>query len=316
MSIFVEDWQGNYGSPYLVTLDDVGSASVSLAEDTIFKTHPNRLVYGEHEQLAFVDGVRRGEAALYQHFPESGRVVRGVAGSHACGAVIADGASRAIFASERVQRLVIWGSGETGDLEPIGGFAWMSRSVDDEAPDAPLKQIQERMRREEVMLAEELSRQGLRVVLDGPLFYVRSWDLPIVGYIKTHSRALLAPEMHKQIPTLRPGERSTIFRLGDDRYSCYLRLSPMSEMSGPWAGIVRLEVPQATGLRRAIETVNWIAGVIPRYAGIPYKDPRAPQNLQPVGALEKHLRHRLGDPGLAYRAVRAAVSSSRKEMSA
>ena len=316
MSIFVEDWQGSYGSPYLVTPDDQGSANVSLAEDTIFKTHANSLVHGRHEELAFVDGVRRGEAALYQHSPGSGKVVRGVAGSHACGAVIADGESRAIFAAERVQRLVIWGSGEAGDLEPIGGFAWVSRSVDDEAPDAPLKQIQERMRRAEVMLAEELSRQGLRVVLDGPLFYVRSWDLPIVGYIKTHSRALLEPEMHKQIPSLRPGERSTIFRLGDDRYSCYLRLTPTSEMSGPWAGIVRLEVPQATGLKQAIETVNWIAGVIPRYAGIPYKDPRAPQNLQPVGALEKHLRHRLGDPGLAYRAVRAAVSMSRREVNA
>jgi hypothetical protein len=316
MSIFVEDWQGSYGSPYLVTPEDQGAASVALAEDTTFKAHANPLVRGVHEQLAFVDGVRRGEAALYQHSPESGKVVRGVAGSHACGAVIADGKSRAIFAAERVQRLVIWGSGETGDLEPIGGFAWVSRSVDDDAPDAPLKQIQERMRRGEVMLAEELSRQGLRVILDGPLFYVRSWDLPIVGYIKTHSRALLEPEMHKLIPSLRPGERSTIFRLGEDRYSCYLRLTPLSEMSGPWAGIVRLEVPQATGLKQAIETVSWIAGVIPRYAGIPYKDPRAPQNLQPVGSLEKHLRHRLGDPGLAFRAVRAAVSRSRREVNA
>jgi hypothetical protein len=314
--MFVEDWQGSYGSPYLVTPDDQGSANVSLAEDSIFKAHPNPLIKGGHEQLAFVDGVRRGEAALYQHSPESGMVVRGVAGSHACGAVIADGESRAMFTAERVQRLVIWGSGETGDLEPVGGFEWVSRSVDDDAPDAPLKQIQERMRRAEVMLAEELSWQGLRVILDGPLFYVRSWDLPIVGYIKTHSRALLEPEMHKQIPTLQPGERSTIFRLGDDRYSCYLRLTPSSEMSGPWAGIVRLEVPQATGLKRALETVNWIAGVIPRYAGIPYKDPRAPQNLQPVGSLEKHLRHRLGDPGLAFRAVRAAVSRSRREVNA
>src|SRR5258708_7518533 len=316
MSIFVEDWQGSYGSPYLITPDDLVSATASLAEDPIFRTQANRIGQGAHEQLGFVDGVRRGEAALYQHSRESGTVVRGVAGSHACGAAIADGRSRAIFAAERVQRLVIWGSGETGDLEPIGGFSWVSRSVDDEAPDAPLKQIQERMRRAEVMLAEELSRQGLRVILDGPLFYVRSWDLPIVGYIKTHSRALLEPEMHKLIPSLRPGERSTIFRLGEDRYSCYLRLTPLSEMSGPWAGIVRLELPQATGLKQAIETVNWIAGVIPRYAGIPYKDPRAPQNLQPVGSLEKHLRHRLGDPGLAYRAVRAAVSSSRKEMTA
>ena len=39
-----------------------------------------------------------------------------------------------------------------------------------------------------------------------------------------------------------------------------------------------------------------------------HRDPRAPQNLQPVGALESRLRHLLGDPGLAYRAVRESVS--------
>src|SRR5207247_7852854 len=101
------------------------------------------------------------------------------------------------------------------------------------------------MRREEVRLAEELSGQGLRVILDGPLFYVRSWDLPIVGYIKTHIRALLMPEWHKQIPPLRPAERSTIFRFGTVRSACYFRLTPMSEVSGPWPAIVRLRVSRA-----------------------------------------------------------------------
>jgi hypothetical protein len=49
---------------------------------------------------------------------------------------------------------------------------------------------------------------------------------------------------------------------------------------------------------------------IPRYAGIPYIDPRAPQNLQPVGALESHLRHLLGDVGLAERAIRDAIAAA------
>ena len=34
---------------------------------------------------------------------------------------------------------------------------------------------------------------------------------------------------------------------------------------------------------------------LPRFASKPEHDPRAPQNLQPVGALEKRLRHELGD---------------------
>jgi len=54
--------------------------------------------------------------------------------------------------------------------------------------------------------------------------------------------------------------------------------------------------------------VDQAAAILPRYAGVAHRDPRAPQNLQPVGALEAHLRHLLGDPGLAYRAVREAVA--------
>jgi hypothetical protein len=36
-------------------------------------------------------------------------------------------------------------------------------------------------------------------------------------------------------------------------------------------------------------------------------DPRAPQNLVPIAALERELRHRMGDQRLVYRALRAAV---------
>src|SRR5258708_28649583 len=105
MSIFVEDWQGSYGSPYLITPDDLGSANVSLAEDPIFRTHANRIVQGAHEPLAFVDGVRRGEAALYQHSRESGTVVRRVAGGPARGAPIASGQFPARFGSPPGERL-------------------------------------------------------------------------------------------------------------------------------------------------------------------------------------------------------------------
>jgi hypothetical protein len=37
-------------------------------------------------------------------------------------------------------------------------------------------------------------------------------------------------------------------------------------------------------------------------------DPRAPQNLVPIAALERHLRHRMGDQGLVYRALRLALA--------
>ena len=45
-----------------------------------------------------------------------------------------------------------------------------------------------------------------------------------------------------------------------------------------------------------------------RYASEPYKDPRAPQNLYPIGGLERDLRHRLGDARLVFRALRVAAA--------
>jgi hypothetical protein len=163
------------------------------------------------------------------------------------------------------------------------------------------------MRQDEGVLAERLCEEGHLVVVDGPLHYVRSRDLPVIGYVKTHSRALLGPEHHRELPKLQPGERTSLFTLGRERYSCYLRLVPTGGISGPWAGVVRLEVPQSAGLTAATKVVDEAAAVLPRYAGVAHRDPRAPQNLQPVGALEARLRHLLGDPGLAYRAVREAV---------
>jgi hypothetical protein len=308
MAVFVEDWGASYGPAYLVSQDDAGSASAELVEDgPHFVPHDGVPAVSGDGTIAFVDGVRRGEASLWQEDP-AGRSGRGVAGGHACGAVVASSASVA-FGENRVQRMVIWGGGMTGTLPAIrGGWSWAVASVADAHPDAPLKELQTRMRQEEGRLAEDLCAAGYLTIVDGPLNFVRSRDLPVVGFVKTHHRALLDPEHHKQIPRLGPGQRSSLFRLGADRYSAYLRLAPVSATSSPWSGIVRIEVPQSAGLAAAISTADRVAGMIPRYAGVAHRDPRAPQNLQPVGALERYLRHRLGSAALATRAVREAVA--------
>lgn len=307
MAVFVEDWAATYGSPYMVQGEEPVTADAELVEDgEEFLAHPGAPLEPDGG-IAFVDGVRRGEASLYQYDPTTGAVARGVAGGHACGAVIADGQA-AVFGETRVRRLAIWGSGLTGALPAVdGGWSWTSASIANAAPDAPLKELQTRMREEEGRLAEGLCEQGHLVVIDGPLNFVRSRDLPVVGYVKTHYRALLGHEHHKRIPELQAGERSSIFRLGSDRYSCYLRLTEGGTTSSPWYGIVRLEIPQSPGLNAAIEVADRVAGTIPRFAGVAHRDPRAPQNLQPIGALETHLRHLLGHPGLATRAVHEAV---------
>lgn len=308
MTVFVEDWGAAYGPAYLVTPDDAGSATAELVEDgSELRAHDGSSPSAEDGALAFVDGVRRGEASLWQE-DAGGRSGRGVAGGHACGAVIVRPGD-ASFGERRVRRMIIWGSGMSGGLPAVeGGWSWAVASVADAHPDAPLKELQNRMRQEEGRLAEALCAEGYLTIVDGPLNFVRSRDLPVVGYVKTHHRALLDPPHHRLVPTLEPGQRTSLFRLGDDRYSAYLRLAPVAATSSPWSGIVRIEVPQSAGLAAAISTADRIAGAVPRFAGVAHRDPRAPQNLQPIGALETHLGHLLGSAALATRAVREAVA--------
>jgi hypothetical protein len=315
MTVFFEDWSVSYGSPYLVEPDEVSLEQevVRLIEDRGELRFHDGKDFGEPlPPLAFVDGVRRGEASLYRHDPRTGDIVHGVAGAHARGAVIRDGDGKLQFHEAQVTRLCIWGAGQKPQLPPLThGFSWESDSIADSSPKDLLARLQERMRSAEATLAEQLGKAGYLTVIDGPLPYGRVIDAPIVGYIKTHHRAMLDHRDHRRVPELLPGQRTGLFLGKKHCYSAYLRLAPRGPFSGPWAGIVRVEIPEGVGIAVAAREADRAAHFLPRFAGIPHKDPRAPQNLQPIGALENHLRHLLGDARLAGRAVREAVAQRR-----
>jgi hypothetical protein len=305
--LFVEEWRAAYGSPYLVAADDPVHGGELVEDGAALQMHPAQPP--GRARLAFIDGVRRVEASLYTVDDFDGRISRGVAGAHACGAVLVDGETTPTFAHVVAIRHLIFGSGVRGALPSMpGGWAWRASSIADTDPDAPLAELQLRMRRAEGELAELLCADGWFSVVDGPLTYVRSADLPVVGYVKTHHRMLLPPVEHASVPRLLEVATRTSLFAHADRYSAYVRVSTPDYHAGPWSGIARIEIPQSTGLTRAIRTADAVTGLLPRFAGIAHRDPRAPQNLQPVGALERHLRHLLGSPQLAVRAVRDAIA--------
>ncbi len=306
MSIFVEDWGAVYGSPYQIDPDDEVVVETELIEDG------DRIVFhegkGDLRPLAFVDGVRRPEGVLYCLDAATGVQTRGIAGAYACGAVVTGRGRPAKITREYIERLLVWGGGVHRLLPDVpGGWHWEIFSIQETHPDKIGQELQVRMRKAEGRLADELCREGFLTLVDGPLTFVRERDAAVVGFVKTHHRRLLDLRHHSRLPELSPGQRTSLFTLGKDRYSAYLRLTRGAPISGRWSGIVRIELPQAAGLGPAIAIADLVTSALPLYAGVAHADPRAPQNLQPVGALEKLLRRRLGDRSMAQRAVRDAV---------
>lgn len=260
--------------------------------------------------LVFVDGVRRVEMRVLAD--EGGRRAWGLAGSYAVGAVRSDG--RATFEEAIVGRiLAIGGAIESPDLVvqvgAAGRIAFRAIAVPGDDPEAPLQVLQNEMREAEGRLAAELVPSGL-VLADGPLHYPHGPEAAVVGLAKRMVMTYLDAEPAALLPRLAPGERSPLFALGRqilDRFAWYQRLI---ELRDPWhdlSGLVRCEVRMALGIARARELADRVAVELPRFAGRPGIDPRAPQNLTPVGALETELRRRLGNPELLRRAIQSEL---------
>ena len=163
------------------------------------------------------------------------------------------------------------------------------------------------MRQAEGSLALDAADAGWNVVLDGPLNRVTRLHAMVTGYIKSHHRSLLPPEDHKLVPGLRVGERTALYALGKDRYTCYCRIGHPGAGASPWGGVARLEFPSVAGIADVSDRASMLAATLPRYAGAAHRDPRAPVNLSPVKNLEDHLSRAMGRVEFATRAARDAV---------
>ena len=169
------------------------------------------------------------------------------------------------------------------------------------------------MARREVEMAEEarvLAPDAALVLLDGPV--TNRTHIPrAVGVIKTHATAYLPPPLHGLVGELPERARTPVFTIGGrgSRHSWYLRLPGGS--GSPWSGVVRCECSADLTPADAVGLADRVAATVPRYASEAHKDPRAPQNLYPVGGLERELRRRLGDSDLLYRALRVSATADR-----
>jgi len=257
--------------------------------------------------VVFLDGVRRIDARVWVHGPDP-QPAPGIAASFAAGLVCCDGAAR--IAGVSVERGLFTACPEATDITTrharypariasAGGLEQLSLA------------LQQRLTEAEVQLglifrAENPDGDDLLVV-DGPLRGRTHLDR-VVGYIKTHHASYLPAEQAAVVAALEPGQRTPAFTMGTSwrRTSWYLQLPATRGV--PWSGVVRLECSADLPRPQVVELANQTVRLLPPLASTPHKDPRAPQNLVPIGGLERELRHRLGDQQLLYRSLRAATA--------
>ena len=260
--------------------------------------------------VLFLDGVRRIDARVWVHGagpqPEPA-----IAASYAAGLVACDGAAR--VADVALERGLFTAAKQARDIETR--FArYAARLADAPGIDQLSLALQQRLTEAEVQLALAF-RAEHRVgddllVVDGPLRGRTHLDRT-VGYIKTHHASYLPAEQAAVVARLRPGQRTPAFTMGTSwrRNSWYLQLPGTPGV--PWSGVVRLECPADLPMPEVTGLADLTARLLPPLASAPHKDPRAPQNLVPIGGLERELRRRLGDQQLLYRGLRAAAMQTR-----
>ncbi len=310
----VEPFDVGYGAGFQAETDSPHALECELIEDDgTFDTHrPDPA--GRPHRLAFVDGTMRTEARLTRTGAR-GEVNAGLIGSWAAGAVLVAEDAPARFDHVVTGRAAIFTGGHAVRLpDHPNGWRWEPQAVEEADIEATRQRLQHLMRDAETRIAEELGRAGWLTVLDGPLHGIRHRrDLPLVGYVKTHHRRLLAGDQWMQVPQLAVGERSGLFALPDGLYACYLRVGEPGPWAGRWAGIARVEIPAGIGRGAAVDAANRVAGWLPGFASALHRDARAPVNLTPISGLERHLHRRQGDARLALRAVREAVMRCNSE---
>lgn len=307
-----DPWDPGYGMGFEA---DPDAASVAVVDEKVEMTDWSRPIVGlapQRQRVTFIDGVLRVDLRLVA--TEGSRRAPGLFGSYAVGCVECAGAAE--FGEHALGRTLVLGGGmkSEGARLTVGNarLDYVGVSVPGTDPASPWARLRGIMRDAEAALARRLAANPDRLILaDGPLMFADPAGVPIVGVVKRIERVYLSPESDALIGSLGPGQRTPLFLIGAagsglQRYSWYARPVPMRTHWHSHAGVVRCEVDAGAGVSAAAVVADRVAGLLPRFAGRP-SDPRAPQNLAPVGALEDRLRRRMGNELKIRRALTARL---------
>ncbi|MBT9547111.1 MAG: hypothetical protein IV090_17095 [Candidatus Sericytochromatia bacterium] len=327
-----DGWSLDYGSALELTEEAVSKEKIQPEVEVASEDWgPVALKMGPEQALQdlvpvrVVDGVRRLHQRLVLELPDG--FWYGGMGSIATGALeILPGQTRSLeqaLIAARIERFALFGGvGEvfnTPLLIPGVPLPFQGRRISQEnTPSAPVEALHTLMRQAEDALVNDLqnSQQIGLTLVDGPLQFHRiDRKGKVVGFVKSQYTRYLPSQLQFWVQRLAPRERTPLFGIGEDILSWYVNLGQTQLTDHALSGIVRLETVSdgsKTHLNQVIELANGLQALLPLLATLRHKDPRAPQNLVPVQALENALRRKMGSEMLIQRRLQQFLYSEIK----
>jgi hypothetical protein len=272
---------------------------------------PKRQAPTDWPIVYLVDGRQRIDAQI-----ANSRGHRALLATVIAGAVVRDGAGiRPV--GEPLKRHILLHSGDLEEPLPPGLGHYQLVETKKSDPASMRSRVTEEMRRLEASLVNEL--EGGLVIVDGQIYRgEKSYTAPerVLGYTKTQAAIYLGAEQQALLYELKPYQRTPIFMIPGkainrplDVFSWYVRL-PLKPTATFYTGasLLRIETISPEPYQ-AIRLADLSVSIFCDMASSPAKDPRAPQNLIPVGGLEQWLGRHLGQGEVARRRIMQALFS-------
>jgi uncharacterized protein len=332
MKLRLDPWATEYDTAFHADAGEEGTRPTITPDLELSRWRPIRPAPAADpgvDCLLFLDGSRRSEARVLLE-DERRQVAFGALGSFGVGVVdcCSRRSRRARFLDldecvqvAGVERLCTLSSGRSlPDFEVVpklrrtlGRLSYRVVTTDKTEAEDVMRELQFAMLRAEAKLAARLTDAfpHALVVTDGPR--PRMGSAPrVVGYVKTIHALPLSQDHLDAVRELEEGQRSPIYLrtdhdLSQQTFEWFLRLRDPRPWLYSFAGMVRLQAdagsqPEAR-LPEVQRLADWLAITLPHYATRAHQDPRAPQQLLPVRALESELRRRMGHPQVVRRRI-------------
>lgn len=339
MRLRLDPWEAEYNTAYhAASIDDNNNPPIDnpdIEHSEWIRVKPEKTekqldsLSHIHKEIIFIDGSRRIEARGRLE-DESGQSPFVALGTYAIGAVkccaFHSKAAEFIDIEKEVnirsinRLLTVSSDGVYNDFKiegipnkNIGELNYEVSIAETNDSDSVVVELQNRMLAREADLAQELQKKypDALIVRDG-LRRGKSQSKDVVGYVKTIHKLRPNLEQLNIIRQLEQGERSPIYGITDGAKSSnlewFLRLRDPAPYLYSLAGIVRVQATPDMDIEEAAELADWLCYKLPRFSTRQHQDPRAPQQLLPIRALEAEMRRQMGHPQIVRRRIMQHVA--------